>query len=74
MKSIALQLITVKLEDGQHGIFVGTPLLPNPAATEDNQISEVWFSDVRDLPEDMSLDQLIDLVKAQLCRCKESLH
>lgn len=74
MKSIALQLVTVKLEDGQHGIFVGTPLISNPAATDDNQISEVWFSDVRDLPEDMSLEQLIELVKAQFCRCNESLH
>ena len=74
MKPIQLQLITVKLENGQHGIFVGTPLIQDPSVMQDNQVSEIWFSDVRGLPDDMPLEQLIELVKAQLCRCKDTMH
>jgi hypothetical protein len=74
MKPIELQLITVKLENGQHGIFVGTPLIQNPSLMQDNQVSEIWFSDVRGLPENMPLEQLIELVKAQLCGNRNTMH
>ncbi len=74
MKPIPLQLITVKLEDGQQGIFIGTPLIGEPSTMKNNQVSEIWFSDVRGLPDTMPLDELIELVKAQLCQSKEILH
>lgn len=74
MKPIELQLITVKMENGQHGIFVGTPIINDTRMIQQNQVSEIWFSDVRDLPDDMSLAQLMELVKAQLCQCKETMH
>ena len=74
MKPIELQLITVKLENGQHGIFIGTPLINDPRIMEHNQVSEIWFSDVRGLPDNMPLAQLIELVKAQINQCKETVH
>ncbi len=74
MKPIELQLITVKMENGQHGIFVGTPIMNDPRMVMENQVSEIWFSDVRDLPDNMSLAQLMELVKAQLCQSKETMH
>ena len=74
MKPIELQLITVKLENGQHGIFIGTPLINDPHIMQDNQVSEIWFSDVRGLPENMPLAQLIELVKAQIGQCRETVH
>ena len=74
MKPIELQLITVKLENGQHGIFVGTPLIQDPSVIQNNQVSEIWFSDVRGLPENMPLEQVIELVKAQLCGGRDTMH
>jgi len=74
MKPIELQLITVKMEDGQHGIFIGTPIINDPNTIQNNQISEIWFSDVRGLPENMPLAQLMDLVRAQLCRRNDTMH
>ena len=74
MKPIPLQLITVKLDNGEQGIFVGSPLIADENGVKENQVSEIWFSDVRDLPEQIKLDELMDLVKAQLYKCQESLH
>ena len=75
MKPIELQLVTVKLENGQYGIFVGTPLIENPEIMSDNHVSEIWFSDVRGLPENMPLEQLMEIVKSQLTRCSQTkLH
>ena len=74
MKPIPLQLITVKLQNGQQGIFVGTPLIEDELGVQQNQVSEIWFSDVKDLPEELPLDELMDLVKAQLSKCQEALH
>lgn len=74
MKPIPLQLITVKLNNGEQGIFVGSPLIADEHGVKENQVSEIWFSDIRDLPEQIQLDELMDLVKAQLYKCQESLH
>lgn len=75
MKGIPLQLVTLVLENGNQGIFVGLPLLPTPSSNAKvNNISEIWFSDVRNLPESLSLDELVGLVEAQLCQCNGQTH
>jgi len=74
MKPIPLQLVTVKLDNGQQGIFVGSPLLSGPDEMQDNQVSEIWFSDVRDLPDQIKLQELMELVHAQLMRGKQDVH
>jgi len=74
MKPIPLQLITVKLQNGQQGIFVGTPLIPDELGVQQNQVSEIWFSDIKDLPEELPLDELMDLVTAQLSKSQDALH
>jgi len=74
MKPIALQLITVKLDNGEHGIFIGSPLMANQNDIKINQISEIWFSDIRDLPDKMQLNELMAMVQAQLKPCKKNLH
>ena len=74
MKPIALQLVTVKLDNGQQGIFVGSPLLSGPDDMQDSRISEIWFSDVRDLPDQIKLQELMELVQAQLNQSKTQLH
>jgi len=74
MKPIPLQLITVKLDNGEHGVFVGSPLIANKNAMQSSQVSEIWFSDIRDLPNQMQLDELMTLVHDQICQNKESVH
>jgi hypothetical protein len=74
MKPIPLQLVTIQLENGQHGVFVGLPLVSDQAHPQESQVSDLWFSNVRGIPENMSVDQLIALVQAQLCRCNGEVH
>lgn len=74
MKPIPLQLVTIQLENGQHGVFVGLPLITDQVSPQDSQVSELWFSDVKDIPQGISVDQLIALVQAQLCRCRGEVH
>jgi hypothetical protein len=74
MKPIPLQLVTVCLENGQQGIFIGTPLVAEQPAGEQGQIEDIWFSDIQEVPAQMALDDLIRLLQAQLCRCQASLQ
>jgi len=74
MKSVPLQLITVKLDNGDHGVFIGSPLMSDKNDLSQHQISEIWFSDIRDLPDEMQLDELMSVVQAQICHRKENLH
>lgn len=74
MKSIPVQLVTIQLEDGKEGIFVGIPLLSDAISVKENQVNEVWFSNIRAIPKSMPVSQLIELVQSQLSRCQGSLH
>ena len=74
MEPISLQLVTVKLDNGQQGVFIGTPLIASENEMHNSNISEIWLSDVRDVPDQTKLDELMKLVKSQLSRCQESLH
>ncbi|HFD80205.1 MAG TPA: hypothetical protein ENK05_07440 [Gammaproteobacteria bacterium] len=70
MKPIPLQLVTVCLENGRQGIFVGLPLVGEHVAEEDGQIEDIWFSDIREVPAHMDLAELMRLIQSQLCRCR----
>lgn len=74
MKPIPLQLVTVCLENGQQGIFIGTPLVAEQGPDEQGQIEDIWFSDVQEVPAQIVLTDLIRLLQAQLCRCQTSLQ
>jgi len=67
MKTLALQLITVGLEDGKQGVFVGWPLLSEDTAAENGQVENIWFSNVQQVPDSMTLEQLMELVRRQHC-------
>ena len=67
MKTLALQLITVGLEDGKQGVFVGWPLLSEDTAAENGQVENIWFSNVQQVPDSMTLVQLMELVRRQHC-------
>lgn len=74
MKPIPLQLVTVCLENGQQGVFVGVPLVAEQVPCEQGQIEDIWFSDVQEVPAQMELSDLIRLLQAQLCRCQATVQ
>lgn len=75
MKAIPLQLMTVVMEDGQQGIFIGFPMVADTTPDDSKrEISEIWFSDVREIPNSMSVSVLMELVQAQLNQCLGKVH
>jgi len=74
MKPISLQLLTVSLENGQQGVFVGVPLVADPSPDEDSQVEDIWFSNIQEVPAHMTLVDLIRLIQSQLCRCQSTLQ
>jgi hypothetical protein len=74
MKPIPLQLVTVCLDNGQQGVFVGVPLVAEHVPAEEGQIEDIWFSDVQEVPAQMKLADLIRLLQAQLCRCQSTVQ
>ena len=74
MKPIPLQLVTVCLENGEQGVFVGMPLVGEQVPNDTDQIDDIWFSDIQDVPAEMELMDLIRLIQSQLCRCKSTVQ
>lgn len=74
MKPIPLQLVTVCLENGDQGVFVGVPLVTGDMPAEQGQIDDIWFSDIQDVPPNMSLADLVKLIQQQLCRCRSEVQ
>ena len=74
MKPISLQLVTVNLENGQQGIFVGVPLMDDQTQDEEGQVEDIWFSNIQEVPAQIKLVDLIRLIQSQLCRCQSTLQ
>lgn len=70
MKPIPLELVTVCLENGEQGVFVGVPLVAEDAG----QIEDIWFSDIQEVPAATELAELMQLLQSQLCRCRSTLQ
>jgi len=66
MKTLELQLITVGLDDGQQGIFVGLPLLTKQKAETDGAVENIWFSDIKTVPESLTREELMEIVRKQM--------
>ena len=69
-KPVPLQLLMVNLTNGERGMFVGLPLVHREEVDHDTQIDHIMLSDIQQLPEDMTLAQLMQMVQEQLCPCK----
>lgn len=72
-KHVPLQLLMVNLTNGHRGLFIGLPLVSHEEAERDTQIEDIRFSDVRQLPAETTLAQLIELVREQICPCEKLL-
>ena len=69
MKTLPRQLITVGLENGKQGVFVGWPLVPAKTGHTECQVENIWFSNIQEVPLDLTLEQLLELLRKQLCGC-----
>ena len=67
MKTLELQLVTVGLEDGKQGVFVGWPLVQERTPEDSGQVESIWFSNLQQVPDNLTLEQLMELVRKQLC-------
>ncbi len=74
MKTLALQLVTVGLEDGQQGVFVGWPLVTENSQENSSQVENIWFSNIQQVPQNLTLEQLMELVRKQLCTCLSTVQ
>ncbi|MDH3899735.1 MAG: hypothetical protein OEU51_01660 [Gammaproteobacteria bacterium] len=66
MKTLELQLVTVGLENGEQGVFVGWPLIPEKNAENSSQVEKIWFSNVQEIPDSLTMEQLMELVRKQI--------
>ena len=74
MKTLALQLVTVGLENGQQGVFVGWPLVAENSQENSGQVENIWFSNIQQVPQTLTLEQLMELVRKQLCTCLSTVQ
>jgi len=74
METVALQLVTLVLDDGTRGIFVGWPLISENKVREGSQVEDIWFSNIQEIPLHLTLEQLMELMRKQMCSCAASLQ
>jgi len=72
--TVELQLITVELGDGQRGVFVGTPLVVTESVHTRDEINGIWFSNIQNIPKDITVAQLTSEVNQQIKNCIKSVH
>ena len=68
--SIGPKVIDIRKLYGQSGVFIGLPLITDEYSDDECQVEDIWFSDLQDLPEAMSLAQVIRMIREQL-RCSQ---
>lgn len=66
MKTLELQLITIGLDDGKQGVFVGLPLVSEQTAENNGQVEDIWFSNVKQVPDSLTMEELMGLIGKQL--------
>lgn len=66
MKTLELQLITVGLDDGSEGVFVGLPLVSEDTVEENGQVENIWFSNIKEVPDSLTMEELMGLIGKQL--------
>lgn len=66
MKMLPLQLVIIDLENGQRGVFIGRPLISDESGEEECQVQNVWFTDIQELPDNSTLEQLTHMALEQI--------
>ena len=60
--------------NGRQGVFVGWPLIAEKTEEKDSQVEQIWFSKIQEVPVDLTLQQLMELVQREVCNCGETLQ
>jgi len=68
MKMMPLQLVIIDLENGQRGVFIGRPLITDDSVEDGCQVENVWFTDIHELPDNATLEQLARMALEQMSR------
>lgn len=66
MKMMPLQLVIIDLENGQRGVFIGRPLIIEDTGENDHQVQNVWFTDIQEMPDSATLEQLTRMTLEQM--------
>jgi hypothetical protein len=66
MKLLPLQLVIIDLENGRRGVFIGRPLITDEANEDDCQVQNVWFTDIHEMPDTATLEQLTRMAIEQI--------
>lgn len=74
MSELALQLVTVELENGKQGVFIGGPLIHDDYTDKDTQVDSIWFSDIQEVSSNITLTELLGLVRQQLRQHQPKLN
>jgi hypothetical protein len=74
MKMLPLQLVIIDLENGQRGVFIGRPLVSEGLAEEDCQVENVWFTDIHEMPDTATLEQLTRMALEQIPNAPRTLQ
>ena len=74
MKMLPLQLVIIDLENGQRGVFIGRPLISDGVTEEDCQVENVWFTDIQEMPDTATLEQLTRMALEQMSAGQRTLQ
>ena len=66
MKLLPLQPVIIDLENGRRGVFIGRPLITDEADEDDCQVQNVWFTDIHEMPDTATLEQLTRMAIEQI--------
>ena len=66
MKMMPLQLVIIDLENGERGVFIGRPLIIENTGENDHQVQNVWFTDIQEMPDSATLEQLTRMTLEQM--------
>ncbi len=62
----AVQLVIIDLENGSRGVFIGTPITSDKLLDEECTVEQVWFTSIQMIPKGATLEQVVELARAQM--------
>lgn len=74
MKMLPLQLVIIDLENGRRGVFIGRPLVSDENVEEECQVENVWFTDIHEMPDTATLEQLTRMALEQISAAQRTLQ
>ncbi len=74
MKMLPLQMVIIDMENGQRGVFIGRPLVSTKSDETDCQVENVWFTDIHEMPDNATLEQLAQMTLEEVQNTTRTLQ